>query len=52
MALYTPEYKPNGKEIAVITTDVARFASSFTARMRPSTSATSSSSPKRASTMA
>ena len=21
MALYTPEYKPNGKEIAVITTD-------------------------------
>ncbi len=45
MALYTPEYKPNGKEIAVITTDEGTIRVQLHGEDAPSTSATSSSSP-------
>ena len=41
MALYTPEYKPNGNEVAVIVTDEGTIRERCTARTPPSASATS-----------
>ncbi len=48
MALYTPEYKPNGNEVAVIVTDEGTIRVRCTART-PHPRRQSSSSPRRAS---
>ena len=51
MALYTPEYKPTGKEVAIIKTSQGTIQVELDGEGAPSTLAISSNSRKRASTI-